>query len=138
MILEGVRYVAKKKKKRPARNGKVFCDYHHILFQGRHWKCGWAKTLREHPYCGAFIPQTTLHRIIHSKIHDVPTPNGSDCRHAVKRLDYLLENGLISLEDRLDKKIEIVAECFRTKCPATTAILDWQREVVSKFYSKGG
>ena len=113
-------------------------DYHHILFQGRHWKCGWAKILREHPYCGAKIPQGTLHREIHSKIHDIPTPNGPECKIAVEAINNWLESGYISMDDRLDKKIETIAKCFRAKCPATTAMLDWQREVVSKFYSKGG
>lgn len=112
-------------------------DYHHILFQGRHWKQGWAKKLREHPYCGGYIPQMTLHREIHSKIHDIPTPNGADCRTAVLALNNWLEAGYISLDDPLDKKIEMIAKCFRVKCPATTAVLDWQREVVAKFYGRG-
>lgn len=128
----------KKKKKRRSKRKSIqtrnFCDYHHILFQKRHWQCGWAKVLREHPYCGAYIPQATLHREIHSKIHDVPTPNGADCRMAVETLERWLEIGLISLDDRLDVKIGAIAACFRAKCPATTAILDWQKEVVSKFY----
>lgn len=112
-------------------------DYHHILFQGRHWKQGWAKKLREHPYCGGYIPQMTLHREIHSKIHDIPTPNGADCRTAVLALNNWLDAGYISLDDPLDKKIEMIAKCFRAKCPATTAMLDWQREVVAKFYGRG-
>ena len=112
-------------------------DYHHILFQGRHWKNGWAKILREHRYCGGYIPQMTLHREIHSKIHDVPTPNGADCRIAVEALNSWLEAGYISLDDPIEKKIEMIAKCFRGKCPATTAVLDWQREVVVKFYQRG-
>lgn len=129
-------YVSKKKNKQN-RVISTNLDYHHILFQGRHWKCGWAKTLREHAYCGARIPQRTLHREIHSKIHDIPTPNGDDCRVAVEALNSWLESGYISVDDRLDKKIEMIAKCFRAKCPATTSMLDWQKEIVSKFYSKG-
>ena len=128
-------YVAKNKR-RGANSG--FCDCHHILFQGRHWKCGWAKVLREHEYCKAYIPQATLHREIHSKIHDIPTPNGADCKAAVEALNSWLEAEYISLDDRLDRRIEVLAWCFRAKCPATTAMLDWQKEVVSKFYSRGG
>lgn len=114
------------------------CDYHHILFQKKHWARGYAHTLREHPYCGEYIPKATLHRTIHSKIHDVPTPNSDVCRKAVEKLNEWLEIGRISLEDRLDVKIQVLADIFRDTCPATTAILDWQREVVSKFYSKEG
>ena len=111
-------------------------DYHHILFQGRHWSQGWAKILREHHYCGAYIPQMTLHREIHSKIHDVPTPNGKDCRQAVEAINSWLEAKWISYDDPIEKKIEIIASCFRANCPATTAILDWQKEIVVKFCNK--
>lgn len=128
----------KKKRSGRAKPNGSFCDYHHILFQKRHWKCGWSKILREHPYCGAYIPQATLHREIHSKIHDIPTPNSVDCRIAVEAINSWLDAGYISMEDRLDRRIEVIAWCFRAKCPATTAMLDWQKEVVSKFYSKGG
>lgn len=128
----------KGKKSSKTRGNRNAVDYHHILFQGRHWKQGYAKILREHGYCGGYIPQNTLHRIIHSKIHDVPTPNGSDCRKALEVINNLLLEGKISLDDRLDIKIGVIAECFRENCPATTAVLDWQREVVSKFYARGG
>lgn len=126
--------MAKKKKHSTNLNQK---DYHHILYQGRHWKQGWAKILREHPYCGGYIPQFTLHSEIHSKIHDIPTPNGGYCRQAVEALNNWLETGYISLDDPIERKIEVIAGCFRANCPATTAILDWQREVVIKFYQRG-
>ena len=121
------------------RLGKRKCkeDYHHIFYQKKHYKNYWAKALREHPYCGAYIPQNALHRVIHSKIHDIPTPNSADCKRAVEALDNWLEAGYISLDDSLDKKIEMVTKCFRALCPATTAMLDWQRQIVTKFY-KGG
>lgn len=125
-----------KKRKRRASNLKVE-DYHHILFQGRHWKQGWAKRLREHPYCGGYIPQATLHRAIHAKIHDVPTPNGVDCKNAIIAIDSWLNAGYISLDDPIWKKIETIAKCFRANCPATVAVLDWQKEVVDKFYERG-
>jgi len=127
--------MSRKKNRRPANLSRE--DYHHILFQGRHWKNGWAKRLREHPYCGGYIPQMTLHREIHSKIHDVPTPNGAECRIAVEALNSWLEAGYISLDDPMERKIEMIAKCFRAKCPATTSVLDWQREVVLKFYQRG-
>jgi hypothetical protein len=57
---------------------------------------------------------------------------------AVEALNSWLDSGYISLDDRLDRKIEMIAKCFRVKCPATTIMLDWQKEIVSKFYSKGG
>ena len=124
----------KRRKKKINYNAK---DYHHIFFQGRHYKQGWAKVLREHKYCGGYIPQFTLHRAIHSKVHDVPTPNSDDCKKIVRMLDSMLESNQISTKDRLDIKIGILADCFRKICPATTAILDWQKDIVAKFYDKG-
>ena len=129
--------MAKRNRRRTTDRHKPGYDYHHILFQGRHWKQGWAHTLRHHRYCGMYIPQQTLHRIIHAKIHDIPTPHGKECRQAVEALNSWLEAGYISLDDRLDKRIENIAKCFRAKCPATTAMLDWQHDIVSKFYGGG-
>ena len=106
---------------------------HHILFQRKHWKQGWANILREHPYCKVIIPQNTLHREIHSKVHDIPTPDGKACRVAVEAIDSWLEGGLISLDDPLERRIEVITWCFRAKYKATTAMLDYQREVVIKF-----
>lgn len=127
-----------KRSTRKSRRSSAHCDYHHIFFQGRHWKQGYAKVLREHPYCGAYIPQNTLHREIHSKIHDVPTPNGKDCKEALEAINSWLDGGYISLDDPLDVKLEMITKCFRMKCPATTAILDWQFQIVTKFYDRGG
>lgn len=112
-------------------------DYHHILYQRKHWQQGYARILREHPYCGAYIPQDTLHREIHSKIHDIPTPNGKDCRVAIEAIDSWLRAGLISLDDPLERKIEVITWCFKAKCKATTAMLEWQRDIVVKFIRRG-
>jgi len=106
----------------------------HACFQGRHWSQGWAKTLREHPYTGAYIPQATLHREIHSKVHDVPVPNGKECREAVETLDRWLRDGVVSLDDSIEQRLAVLVGLFKGKCPATTAILEWQLEIVQKFY----
>lgn len=108
-------------------------DCHHILYQKKHWKQGWASVLREHPYCRVYIPQNTLHREIHSKVHDIPTPCGKACRVAVEAINSWLESGLISLDDPLERRIEVISWCFRAKYKATTAMLDFQREVVVEF-----
>lgn len=110
-------------------------DYHHILFQKRHWQQGYAKALREHPYMGKYIPVATLHRSIHSKIHDVPTPNGAECRRAYNRLVKLEQEGLIDIQnDTLETRIQFLIDVWEEDCPATVAILKWQQDVVRKFY----
>ena len=111
-------------------------DYHHLCFQRKHWEQGWAKILREHPYTGGYIPQATLHRELHSKIHDVPVPNGKECREAVEALNRWLANGMISLNDPLDAKLDTLIEIFDKRCPATVEIFKWQKEVVQKFYGR--
>ena len=57
-----------------------------------------------------------------------------ECKFALKVIDEWLEAGYLQLNHRLDKKISVLADLFRGKCPATTAMLDWQKEVVTKFY----
>lgn len=110
-------------------------DYHHILFQRKHWQNGYAKALREHPYMGKYIPTHSLHREIHSKIHDVPTPNGNMCRHAYHELLNREREGLIDIQhDTLEQRIDFLIEMWEASCPATVAILKWQKEVVQKFY----
>ena len=133
--------MSKKHKKRRKKERRVDYnrkDYHHYFFQGRHYKVGYAKILRESPYCGAYIPQMTLHREIHSKIHDVPTPNGADCRYAVNTLKDWLEEGRITLDDSPYLKLAYLYEIFKDRCPATASILKWQQDVIWKFYHKGG
>lgn len=124
------------RKPRPPTSNVRREDFHHLLFQRKHWQQGMAKVLREHPYCGGYIPQATLHREIHSKVHDVPTPNASKCRRVLNILNEKLKNGEISVKDRLDTKAKLLAELFLEDCPATAAILLWQSEIISKFYGR--
>ena len=112
-------------------------DYHHFLFQKRHWQNGYAKALREHPYCGKYIPQFTLHRELHSKIHDVPCPNGKECRRAYFHLLEAEKNGEIDVKfDTAEQRLDFLIREWADDCPATVAILKWQKEVIHKFYSK--
>ena len=112
-------------------------DWHHILFQKRHWQQGYAKALREHWYMGGYIPRDTLHRTIHSKIHDVPTPNGRECRKAFEELCRREQRGLICANDTLDKRIDFLIEMWKNdNCEATIAILKWQKQVIQKFYER--
>lgn len=112
-------------------------DYHHILYQRKHWNIGWAKRLRNHPYMGKMIPIGTLHAEIHSKIHDVPTPNGVDCKRAYLKLIELERSGEINVKhDSLEKRIDFLIDLWEETCPATVAILVWQRQIAAKFYGK--
>lgn len=87
---------------------------------------------------GKKIPQETLHRKIHAKIHDIPTPNGAECKAAYLKLIELEEQGLIDIvRDPIEKRLDFLIDLWVDKCPATVAILAWQREIVAKFYGGG-
>lgn len=117
-------------------------NWHHLLFQRRHWQNGYAKLLREHPYMGKYIPMHTIHRHIHAKIHDIPCPNGKDCKHAYQALLQLEDEGKIDIRhDSLEKRLDFLIDLWsdpECNCEATVAVLRWQREVVHKFYEKEG
>ena len=109
---------------------------HHILFQGKHWAQGYAKLLREHRYFRKKIPAGSLHRQIHTKIHDVPRPNWEDCKRAYLELRRREATGLIDLKyDTIEQRIDFLIEMWQDNCPATVAILQWQRDIVAKFYA---
>lgn len=87
---------------------------------------------------GKYIPRDTLHRALHSKIHDVPVPNGKDCREAFEKIISLERAGLIDVEnDTCERRLDLLIELWAEKCPATVAILSWQRDLIAKYY-KGG
>lgn len=79
----------------------------------------------------------TLHREIHSKIHDVPTPNGRECKMAYFVITRLEREGLINVkDDSLEQRIDILLTIWDEACPTTCAVLRWQKEVISKFYAR--
>lgn len=86
---------------------------------------------------GKYIPQMTLHREIHSKIHDVPTPNGKECKIAYDTVRRLEKEGLINVkDDSLEQRIDLLLKLWDEACPTTCAVLRWQKEVISKFFAK--
>ena len=128
-------YVSRKREKvKPSH--PTSSDYHHFLFQKKHWQQGYAKILREHPYMGAYIPRNTLHRGLHSKLHDIPVPNGKECKFAFEELHRLEMAGKIDVNDSPTKKLNFLISVWRESCPATVAILEWQRDIIAKFYNE--
>lgn len=109
-------------------------DRHHICFSGRSWSQGWAKVLREHPYCKVYIPMKTLHRRIHDFVIEVPCPDGRHCKIAVEALNSWLEAGFISMDDRLDRRATVLSMCFKKTCPEAAKAFLKQQEIAAKFY----
>lgn len=124
-----------KKKRKIAKYWANRVDYHHILFQRRSWKKGWAKKLREHPYSGAMIPQLTLHKQIHEAVKDIPVPTDENCWIAYQLIDLELKFGLIHLDDPLEEKIALFIDVWYYDEPKTVKALRQVQSVVHKFYN---
>lgn len=121
----------KRHKKRRVHDGR---DHHHFLYQDKHWQQGYAKRLREHPYCQKLLPQDTLHRIIHSKVHDVPVPKGYDCKRVFRKLLDLEAKGKIDVfHDTAEMRLDFLIKEF-AGYPATQAMLQYQKDIISEFY----
>lgn len=119
--------------------GQEAYNFHHFLFQARHWDQGYAKMLRSHPYAGARIPMRTLHREIHSKVHDVPRPNGDICKRTYEKLVRLCKSGKLDpRNDSPEKKLQFFIDEWAEICPATVEILRWQQQIIRKYYRGKG
>jgi hypothetical protein len=130
----------RKKKAQPAPlPNRGACDFHHFLFQKRHWNQGYAKLIRNHPYAGAKIPMATLHREIHSKVHDVPRPNGDICKQTYQKLVQMCKSGeLDPCNDSPVMKLQFFIDEWAETCPATAEILRWQQQIIRKYYKRRG
>lgn len=106
-----------------------------FLFQKKHWNNGWAKALRNDPYCGGYINQAYLHRDLHSVIHDVPCPPGNICREVYQELCRQKRIGIIHDDDPVWIKLEWLALQFEeADCSITAQILRWQKFKIQKYY----
>ena len=61
-------------------------------------------------------------------------PNGKDCKRAYEELVRREKEGLISPNDSPIQKLDFLIEMFAETCPATTAMLVWQKQIITKFY----
>lgn len=109
-------------------------DFHHNLFTRASWSKGWAKLLREHPYCGEYIPQMTLHSLIHREVKCVPVPDGAYCHMAYEAIESWLEAGYIHMNDTPEQKLETLIKCFKANSPKTAKALENQLKIVREFY----
>ena len=77
-----------------------------------------------------YIIDYRQYAILRSRCMEIltPDPHGHNGSYVISSIYY---------DDPLDKRIEMIAKCFRAKCPATTAMLDWQKDIVAKFYRGG-
>lgn len=133
--------MSKKYKKRKNRNRNKVArqvnprreDLHHMLWQRRHWQNGYAHALREHWWFKIMLPQATIHRELHSKIHDIPTPNGKDCKYAYEQLIQMEKTTPEIMEKMLPhKRLLWLIAVLPDSCEATKAMLKWESEFLEK------
>ena len=110
-------------------------DNHHLLWQRRLWNKGWARALRNHPYCQAMIPRDTLHRRIHHSVNNIPVPEGKDARNVYELLVWLESHGQLDYEDNILEKLDFLIQHLTTE--ATIKALEQQRQVIIDFYEGG-
>lgn len=79
------------------------------------------------------IPKNTLHRFIHEKVNDVPLADGQSCKIAVQAINNWLEAGYISLDDPVDRKLEVLAGIFNKTSPKTADVLRKQLNIVRDY-----
>lgn len=125
----------KKRKKKSAKKCPIRAGYdrHHIFYQGRHYNCAELLQLRNHPYCVVPIPRDTLHREIHEFVGDIPKPSKINAKETLFQIEALEKAGSISLEDSLEKRLDLLAFFFDCVEQPTADALRKQLKIVCKF-----
>jgi len=63
-------------------------------------------------------------------------PNSRECKRAYEELVRRESQGLIAVSDTPAQRLDFLIEMFEDFCPATTAMLTWERQIIEKFYNK--
>ena len=105
-------------------------DIHHLLWTRREYDRGYARALRNHPYCQALIPKETLHKKIHHELRHVPVPSGADAKNVFELLMWLEREELLDFDDPIKKKLEFLIENLKTE--STVEALEKQLRIVEK------
>lgn len=106
-------------------------DNHHLLWTRRSYDRGYARALRNHPYCQALIPKETLHKNIHHALRCVPVPVGADAKNVFELLVWLERLELLDFDDPIEKKLKFLIENLKTE--STVNALQTQLRVVETF-----
>lgn len=111
-------------------------DNHHCLWPRRDWNKGYAKGIRSHWYFIVKIPRKTLHARIHEGITCIPVPPGQICRRVFEKIMSLDSYGLLSEEDPLESRLEMLASMFDGLYDPTADAIREQSKIVRRFYNR--
>ena len=106
-------------------------DNHHLLWTRRSYDRGYARALRNHPYCQALIPKETLHKNIHHALRCIPVPAGTDAKNVFELLVWLERLELLDFDDPIEKKLKFLIDNLKTE--STVNALQTQLRVVENF-----
>lgn len=124
-----------KMQRKAERRQSISCgkDTHHIFFQKRKYCGDTLVALRDYWYCRVEIPKNTLHRRVHSLIPNVPVPKITSAKSVLSQLRNLERFEVISEEDTIERRLEVLIALFDPIEPQTTEALRGQLDVVHKF-----
>ena len=106
-------------------------DNHHLLWTRHNYDRGYARALRNHPYCQALIPKETLHKNIHHALRCIPVPSGADAKNVFELLVWLERLELLNFDDPIERKLMFLIENIKTE--STLHALEAQLKVVTDF-----
>lgn len=128
------RNICRKKRRHHLRNKRKDLDTHHIFYTKRSWKNPSLSVLRRFHYCRISIPKDTLHKTIHARVPEIPTPRSISAQEALKHLKLLEEHGSISDKDPLERRLLVLTALFAGNETKTAEALYKQMCVVRDFY----
>lgn len=122
-----------KRKKKSYSEASSFCDHHHLCYTRSGWGATTVNGLRRHHYCIVLIPRKSLHRFIHDNLAYIPPPSKVNAMAALIQLKMLEEYGVISDNDTIEKRLEILAALFDCVEQPTADGFRRQLEIIHEF-----
>lgn len=126
----------KQKKRKRTKKVKTPFDRHHLLWIRKEWSKGKLNKLRLHPYCIISLRRDTIHIFIHTHLACIPVPDQYIVDEILEQLHSLEEQGIISLDDPIEKRLKVLISLFDCKEQATTDALKEQLRLVYEFNKK--
>lgn len=118
-------------KKRRGHFSPTAQDLHHICYTRRGWSQGYARALREHPFCKVYIPRDTLHRAIHVNLSQIPAPEGNDAKRVFEYLMRLERAGQLDYAADILERLDFLIAHLETS--TTVEALKKQRGLVEQY-----
>lgn len=107
-------------------------DAHHLLWEKRMYRTGYAKALRNHAWLKIYIPRDTLHREIHHQMKCIPVPKAGDCKRVFELLARLESKGQLDPNAGIVERLDFLIKHLQTG--ESVRALKRQRNICLDFY----